>query len=169
VRDALFFPLATMTSSYQANTPLNERVEKLKQLIAGHQNLVHYLIITPTKTAIAATNLSPESSEIAESLTKRADKMASEFQKWGTFHFGSEPYYVHAEHIPENFVAAKEAELLSMCREYFGELLDLFEIVKPVEEKEVRAKAVATQYLTVSLDIIMTKMVPALGKLSFDD
>jgi hypothetical protein len=95
--------------------------------------------------------------------------MASEFQKWGTFHFGSEPYYVHAEYTPENFVAAKETELLSMCRGYFGDILNLFEVVKPVEAKEVKEKAVTTKYMTVSLDIIMTKMVPALQKLSFDD
>jgi hypothetical protein len=155
-----------MTTSYQTNTPLNERVENLKQLIAGHQKLVHYFIVTPTKTAIAATNLSPESSEIAESLTKRADEMASEFQKWGTFHFGSEPYYVHAEYNPESFVAAKEAELLSMCREYFGELLDLFEIVKPVEATEVRGKAVTRNYFMASLELFMTKMVPALTKIT---
>jgi hypothetical protein len=95
--------------------------------------------------------------------------MASEFQKWGAFHFGSEPYYVHPEYTPENFVAAKETELLSMCRGYFGDILDFFEVVKPVEAKEVKEKAVTTKYMTVSLDIIMTKMVPALQKLSFDD
>jgi hypothetical protein len=166
--DTLFFSLTTMTTSYQTNTPLKERVENLKQLIVGHQELVQYFIVTPTKRAIAATNLSPESSEIAESLIKRADEMASEFQKWGTFHFGSEPYYVHDEYTPEKFLAVKEVELLSMCREHFGELLDLFEVVKPVEAKEVRAKAVTTQYLTVSLDVIMTKMVQALQMMTLD-
>jgi hypothetical protein len=73
----------------------------------------------------------------------------------------SEPYYEHDDFDPDAFVAAKETELLNdYCRGYLNELLNMFEVIKPEEAKDLRAKKMTEMYLTASLEQIMVKMVP---------